>query len=40
VANSTYSDTLTRQARDQKVAAVVTVTDTLKAGQVIVDQAI
>jgi putative nucleotidyltransferase with HDIG domain len=38
VANSTYSDTLTRQARDQKVAAVVTVTDTLKAGQVIVDQ--
>lgn len=38
VANSTYSATLTQQARDQAVAGVATVTDTLKAGQVIVDQ--
>ncbi len=38
VANSTYSATLTQQVRDQAVAGVATVTDTLKAGQVIVDQ--
>ena len=38
VANSTYSATLTQQARDQAAAGVATVTDTLKAGQVIVDQ--
>jgi putative nucleotidyltransferase with HDIG domain len=38
VANSTYSQTLTQQARDQAVAGTPTVTDTLKAGEVIVDQ--
>jgi len=38
VANSTYSQTLTQQARDQAVADTPTVTDTLKAGEVIVDQ--
>ncbi len=39
VANSAYSQTLTQQARDQAVAGVATVTDSLKAGEVIVDQA-
>jgi putative nucleotidyltransferase with HDIG domain len=38
VANSTYSETLTQQARDAAVAGVAVVTDTLKTGQVIVDQ--
>ena len=38
VANSSYSPTLTEQARAAKVAAVPTHTDTLKAGEVIVDQ--
>ena len=38
VANSTYSATLTEQARQAAVAAVAPVADTLKAGQVIVDQ--
>jgi cyclic-di-AMP phosphodiesterase PgpH len=38
VANSTYSEALTQQARDRAAAAVVPVNDTLKAGQVIVDQ--
>jgi len=38
VANSAYSQTLTQQAKDQAVAAVATVTDSLKAGEVIVDQ--
>ncbi len=38
VANSAYSPTLTQQARTKAVAAVATVQDTFKAGQVIVDQ--
>jgi putative nucleotidyltransferase with HDIG domain len=38
VANSTYSQTLTQQARDAAAAKVTTATDALKAGQVIVDQ--
>jgi putative nucleotidyltransferase with HDIG domain len=38
VANSAYSPTLTDQARAAKVAAVPTSVDTLKAGQIIVDQ--
>ena len=38
VANSAYSPTLTQQARDKAVAAVPTVEDVFKAGQVIVDQ--
>jgi len=38
VANSTYSPTLTQHARDQAVAGVATVIDSLKAGEVIVDQ--
>jgi len=38
VANSAYSPTLTAQARTAAIAAVATVQDTLKAGQVIVDQ--
>jgi putative nucleotidyltransferase with HDIG domain len=38
VANSTYSQTLTQQARDQAVAATPTHTDSIKAGEVIVDQ--
>jgi putative nucleotidyltransferase with HDIG domain len=38
VANSTYSETLTQQARDAAVARVAPVTNTLKVGQVIVDQ--
>ena len=38
VANSAYSELLTQQAKDAAIATVATVTDTLKAGQVIVDQ--
>ena len=38
VANSAYSPTLTDQARAAAVAAVPTSMDTLKAGQIIVDQ--
>ncbi|MGA3030042.1 MAG: HDIG domain-containing metalloprotein [Candidatus Limnocylindrales bacterium] len=38
VANSAYSPTLTEQARTAAAAAVPLVKDTLKAGQVIVDQ--
>jgi len=38
VANSAYSPTLTAQARAAAVASVSTVQDSLKAGQVIVDQ--
>ena len=38
VANSAYSPTLTEQARAAAVAAVPTSMDTLKAGQIIVDQ--
>ena len=38
VANSTYSEALTQQARDAAVAGVAMMTDTVKAGQVIVDQ--
>jgi cyclic-di-AMP phosphodiesterase PgpH len=38
VANSTYSEALTQQARTAAAAAVKPVTNTLKAGQVIVDQ--
>ena len=38
VANSTYSETLTQQARDAAIARVAPVMDAVKAGQVIVDQ--
>ena len=38
VANSSYSQTLTQQAQDQAAAGVTTVTDSVKAGEVIVDQ--
>jgi hypothetical protein len=38
VANSSYSATLTQQAKDQAVAAVKPVQDTIQSGQVIVDQ--
>ena len=38
VANSTYSQTLTQQARDQAVAGTPTHTDSIKAGEIIVDQ--
>jgi putative nucleotidyltransferase with HDIG domain len=38
VANSAYSELLTQRAKDAAIATVATVTDTLKAGQVIVDQ--
>jgi putative nucleotidyltransferase with HDIG domain len=38
VANSTYSQTLTQQARDQAVAGTPTHMDSIKAGEVIVDQ--
>ena len=38
VANSNYSEALTQQARDAAIAKVTTVVDTLKSGQVIVDQ--
>jgi hypothetical protein len=38
VANSAFSQPLTQQARDQAAADVVPVPDTLKAGEVIVDQ--
>jgi cyclic-di-AMP phosphodiesterase PgpH len=38
VANSIYSDTLTRQAQDAAAAKVAPINDTLKTGQVIVDQ--
>ena len=38
VANSAYSEALTQQARDAKAAEVIPVPDTLKAGQIIVDQ--
>ena len=38
VANSTYSESLTQKARDTAVAAVAEITDTLQAGQMIVDQ--
>ena len=38
VANSSYSASLTQQARDQAIKAVKPVQDTIQAGQVIVDQ--
>jgi putative nucleotidyltransferase with HDIG domain len=38
VANSIYSENLTQQAKAAAIAAVVPIKDTLKAGQVIVDQ--
>ncbi|MGD0861429.1 MAG: HDIG domain-containing metalloprotein [Candidatus Limnocylindrales bacterium] len=38
VANSTYSQALTQQARTRAIASVAPVKDTFKAGQVIVDQ--
>ena len=38
VANSAFSETITKQARDQAAANVGTVTDSVKAGEVIVDQ--
>jgi len=38
VANSTYSPMLTQQARDQAVADTLEVADSVKAGEIIVDQ--
>jgi putative nucleotidyltransferase with HDIG domain len=38
VANSSYSEALTQQARDRAASAVMPVQDTIQAGQVIVDE--